>query len=99
MFVQCQNSCSRPLFISRQTYVSVNVAGLIEKGEIVLALERHRNGDWADCSDEQKEFNQRHLSQKQGLVFSCFRIRATIPFYVVTDLARFVTSVRRDHGL
>ena len=92
-----QNNVSfalKPLFLSRRTFVNKGLSRSYELDDILLALERHRNGDWAECAEDTQSLNQRNIERFKGLVFSSFSAGVPLPFYIVTDLETRSTWVR-----
>ena len=64
----------------------------LESDEIVtMALQRHLNGDWGDCCDEDGESNNQALKNDERLL-SVYHMKDE-KFWVITEWDRSVTTI------
>lgn len=64
----------------------------VTSAEIQEALSRHRNGDWGDLSDADKELNDESLRNGSRLL-SSYRAADGTAFWIITEADRSVTTV------
>jgi hypothetical protein len=69
-----------------------NALNQIPNDEILLALSRHVLGDWGELEKEDWDSNERAL-QKGGRLFSRYVTSRNIPFWIITEWDRSVTTV------
>ncbi len=74
------------LVITRGALAALNA------GDVVHALDRHAAGDWGDLCPEDREANERAL-REGGRLFSVYRTRDDVKFYVITEHDRTLTTV------
>ena len=60
--------------------------------EIQVALYRHNTGDWGDLDPEDRQENEKALVEGHRL-FSVYKSRAGVKFYIITEHDRSVTTV------
>ncbi|MNS44826.1 hypothetical protein D3C72_772780 [compost metagenome] len=60
--------------------------------DIAAALVAHKNGDWGDVCDEDKQANERDL-RHGGRLLSVYYSRAGTKFWVLTESDRSATTV------
>ena len=75
-----------------QTVATPNALNTIPNDEILLALSRHIQGDWGELDKEDLESNERAL-KNGGRLFSRYVSNQTIPFWIITEWDRSVTTV------
>ena len=64
----------------------------VSRDQMVAALSRHIQGDWGDMDADDRAENERRL--KEGLrLFSSYRTRGGIKFWIITEADRSVTTV------
>jgi hypothetical protein len=64
----------------------------LDGDEVQKALNRHHNGDWGKTCEQDRRENEIALAEGRRL-FSVYRDRSTIKFYVITEADRSVTTV------
>lgn len=64
---------------------------VIPHEEMHSALRRHHRGDWGDVCPQDREENERSLGDGSRL-FSVFRTKAGVKFYIITEHTRDVTT-------
>jgi hypothetical protein len=69
-----------------------NALGKLEQSDILLALQRHQAGDWGDVNEQDRETNDRALSQGTRL-FSIYHSAKQLKFWVITEADRSATTV------
>ena len=65
---------------------------LLHPEDVKLCLDRHGHGDWGDLCEHDLKENQVALRQGHRL-FSVYRDRAAVKFYIITEHDRSVTTV------
>ena len=60
--------------------------------DIIIALDRHGNGDWGDLCAEDKEANENALLYG-GRLFSSYHDRDGVKFWIITESDRSATTV------
>ena len=60
--------------------------------DIEAAIQRHYTGDWGDLCPEDKEANEMAL-QYGGRLFSAYRDRKGVKFWIITEADRSATTV------
>lgn len=81
------------LFPLGQCVITANAKDTLHPVDVKLALDRHVSGDWGD---ELSEFDRKEneLALKQGhRLFSVYRDRASVKFYIITEHDRSVTTI------
>ena len=67
------------------------VLAAVPNDEMQLALSRHHHGDWGDICEHDRAENERSLLDGSRL-FSVYRTKAGVKFYVNTEAGREVTT-------
>jgi hypothetical protein len=80
------------LFPLGQVVITATAKDLLHPGDVPLAIRRHATGDWGALDAEDRQENQRSLVQG-GRLFSVYRDRKGVKFYVITEHDRSVTTV------
>ncbi len=75
-----------------QMVATPNALAHISNDEILLALSRHVRGDWGELDKEDLESNERAL-KTGGRLFSRYVSSQQIPFWIITEWDRSVTTV------
>ncbi len=75
-----------------QTVATQGVVHSLSPADILAALARHLNGDWGELDDEDKKANERALIEQQRILSKYISANG-IPFYVITEWDRSVTTV------
>ncbi len=83
---------ARVQFILGRLVITRGALAALNAGDVVLALDRHATGDWGDLCPEDREANERAL-REGGRLFSVYRTRDDVKFYVVTEHDRSLTTV------
>jgi hypothetical protein len=60
--------------------------------QILMALKRHKSGDWGDLCPEDWEANEKAL-QEGGRLFSVYYDQNGTKFWVITEADRSITTV------
>lgn len=72
------------------------VTKYLDRDDIVAALSRHERFDWGEMSPQDKLSNEADLVSG-GQVMSKYTSEKGIPFYVITEGNRSVTTVLLPH--
>jgi hypothetical protein len=80
------------LFPLGQLVITANAKDALHPEDVAAALRRHATGNWGELCDEDKAANQRALTDGSRL-FSVYRDRGGVKFYVITESDRSVTTV------
>ena len=75
-----------------QTVATQGALHSLNPDEILVALARHQSGDWGELGDEDKGANERALLEEGRLVSKYLSVSG-IPFYVITEWDRSLTTV------
>lgn len=71
---------------------TANAKATLGPEEVLVAIRRHREGDWGDVPPEDREANE--LALKNGdRLFSVYPTSNGKKFYVITEWDRSVTTV------
>ncbi len=81
-----------PKFELGQVVATPNALETITHEEIARALTRHHRGDWGECCQEDAATNDRAL-QEGARLFSVYRTRNDVKFWIITEADRSVTTV------
>ena len=81
-----------PKFSLGQTVSTSNAQNTLNQGDVLLAMGRHRRGDWGDLCGEDREANEEALEHNERL-FSAYHDRDGTKFYIITEHDRSVTTV------
>jgi hypothetical protein len=60
--------------------------------DVLIALNRHRSGDWGDLCDEDRTANEDAL-QNGGRLFSAYEDRKNVKFWIITEADRRTTTI------
>ncbi len=76
-----------PKFSLGNVFITSNGSDLVRSGRLQLQeyLDRHMAGDWGDCSEIEKKFNDEALSAGSGRLFSVYHVDAKITLWVITE--------------
>jgi hypothetical protein len=69
-----------------------NAMSTLDAQDVQAAIGRHSQGDWGDLCEEDRQTNERALSDGLRL-FSRFQDRHGTKFYIITEADRSVTTV------
>ena len=72
--------------------VTANADKEIDPEDIDIAVNRHWSGDWGDLCAEDKDANEQAL-QLGGRLFSSYRDRNGVKFWIITESDRSATTV------
>ena len=75
-----------------QLVATTNAAAQIPSDEMAKAIKRHVSGDWGDLCDEDVATNEYGL-RNRGRLMSVYQAETKIPFWIVTEGDRSVTTV------
>ncbi len=81
-----------PKFPLGQIVATPNALSSVSGQEITAALQRHIRGDWGELDTEDMESNERAL-EKGGRLFSRYITNKKLPFWIITEWDRAVTTV------
>lgn len=80
------------LFPLGDRVITPNALEQLNPIDVALCIERHANGDWGELCDEDRKENERSL-REGGRLFSLYRDRNNVKFYVITECNRSATTV------
>ncbi len=74
------------------TVITPNALNRLHPEDVLICLGRHTRGDWGDelCAEDRAE-NERSL-RETGRLFSLYRDRNGVKFYIITECDRSVTT-------
>jgi hypothetical protein len=75
-----------------QTVMTRNAQETLDSADVFQAVCRHAAGDWGDCCQDDWESNEEALRNGERL-FSVYRDRAGVKFWIITEWDRSVTTV------
>ena len=75
-----------------QLVATPNALATLHPEDVPAAVRRHAAGDWGDLNDHDRLENERSLVNGLRL-FSVYRDRNRVKFYVITEWDRSVTTV------
>jgi hypothetical protein len=81
-----------PLFPLGQSVITRNALDVLHPQDLKLCLERHAHGDWGDLCEHDRNENKVALAQSLRL-FSVYKDRSGVKFYIITEHDRSVTTV------
>jgi hypothetical protein len=85
-----------PKFQLGRVVITRNAQAAIPHDEVLLAIKRHSRGDWGELDSHDVAENERSL-QGSGRLFSAYRTRDGVRFYVITEGDRSVTNAKTQH--
>jgi hypothetical protein len=75
-----------------QTVMTPGARDTLNPHDMLTALGRHAQGDWGECSEDDR--NENELSLDAGLrLFSVYQDRFQTKFWIITEADRSVTTV------
>lgn len=75
-----------------QVVITANAKDTLHPEDVPIALARHVSGDWGDLCDEDRQENERALTEGRRL-FSVYRDRCSLKFYIITEWDRSATTI------
>ena len=72
--------------------ITTNADRQLDRRDVVSALGRHGQGDWGDLPPEDSKENELSL-EFNGRLFSAYRDRKGVKFWVITEADRSATTV------
>ena len=81
-----------PKFPLGQTVITANAKAVLPELDVVLALQRHQNGDWGDVDCHDRQMNEDGLRNGDRL-FSVYHTTGGLKFWIITEWDRAVTTV------
>lgn len=75
-----------------RTVATPGALAAIPNDELQAALRRHHTGDWGDLDEHDRQENERSLREGFRL-FSVYRTKDGVKFYIVTEQDRSATTV------
>ena len=75
-----------------QTVITANANAALPELDVVLALQRHQNGDWGDVDNHDRQLNEDGLSNG-GRLFSVYHTTGGLKFWIITEWDRSATTV------
>lgn len=80
------------LFPLGECVITANAKNQLHPEDVQRSLDRHAQGDWGDlCQDDWKQ-NELGVADS-GRLFSRYRDRSHVLFYIITEHDRSVTTV------
>lgn len=86
------NNHSQPKFNLGQMVATPNALAHITQADIMSALTRHVCGDWGDLDDEDKQTNDRAVTEDSRILSAYLAANGT-RFWIITEADRTVTTV------
>ena len=80
------------LFPLGQIVITANALNTLPNDDVLAALKRHAVGDWGTLDPEDLQSNERAL-KNGGRLFSRYVSNQKIPFWIITEWDRSVTTV------
>lgn len=72
--------------------VTANALDNLSQDDILAAIQRHQAGDWGEVCDDDRKENE--LSLEKGFrLLSVYRSAAGLPFWLITEADRSITTV------
>jgi len=71
--------------------ITANARNTLHPEDAPDAIARHGKGDWGELCEEDRQQNELSLAQG-GRLFSVYRDRNGVKFYVITECDRSVTT-------
>lgn len=75
-----------------QTFITPAAMNTLHPQDVLLGLSRHSRGDWGVMCEEDKAVNEAAL-KKGGRLFSAYRDRQDVKFWIITEADRSVTTI------
>ena len=75
-----------------QIVATPNALSNVSHEEVLRGIQRHQAGDWGDVDDEDREANNRALTDGTRL-FSVYHTASEVKFWIITEADRSVTTV------
>jgi len=72
--------------------ITRNAKDVLHPEDVKACLDRHGRGDWGDLDEHDLNENKVALAEGHRL-FSVYRDRAAVKFYIITEHDRSVTTV------
>lgn len=69
-----------------------NALDKLQQPDILTALQRHQGGDWGDVDDQDRQANDRALTEGTR-IFSVYHSAKQLKFWIITEADRSVTTV------
>lgn len=85
-------SMAQSLFPLGQVVITTNACDALHLEDVTAALRRHASGDWGELCAEDLQENRRSL-ESGGRLFSAYRDRGGVKFWIITECDRSVTTV------
>ena len=79
------------LFRLGRIVATPNALGKLSHPDIFQALQRHQAGDWGDVDEEDRQANDRALTEGTRL-FSVYHAANGVKFWVITEADRSATT-------
>ncbi len=74
-----------------QTVSTRNALETLHPEDVLIAMNRHHDGDWGDLCEEDREANEQALKHG-GRLFSVYRDRNQTKFYIITECDHSYTT-------
>lgn len=75
-----------------QIVATPNALSQLSQKDVLTALQRHQSGDWGDVCEEDRQANERALTDGSRL-FSVYHSEKGPKFWVITEADRSATTV------
>lgn len=80
------------LFRLGRIVVSANAQGRLTQEDILRGIQRHQAGDWGDMNEQDRQLNNRALTQGARLL-SVYHSAQGVRFRLITEADRSATTV------
>jgi hypothetical protein len=72
---------------------TLNARETLNQIDVLVALVRHERGDWGDMCAEDRQTNNEALQSGEGRLFSAYRDRNDVNFWIITESDRSKTTI------
>ena len=76
-----------------RTVITTNADNTLDQVSVIQAMARHRNCDWGECSDEDKESNDTAVANGNDRIFSVYHDSKGTKFWIITEADRSATTI------
>jgi hypothetical protein len=86
------SATASPLFPLGQIVITTQAHNTLHPEDVSVALGRHASGYWGELCPEDLEENRQALA-RGGRLFSAYRDRGSVKFWIITEHDRSVTMI------
>ena len=76
-----------------RTVITRNASDTLHPEDVLAALGKHTSGDWGECGEEDWQSNELAYESGEDRVFSIYRDRNGVKFWIITEWDRSSTTV------